>query len=732
MSDGLVSSITKQLIFQHHFPIDFNFAKLPNTTEPNATAPSASAPTLSIPHNKLVCRNNSELFFAQGNLVRCCTINPVTSNYKLLKTPRADFEVVSLEINESGSFLAIVGDSKVDVVSLPPVLNTKQKSVYIEAKNYRITNVGKIRKVLWQSIVANDSMLVILNDKSEVFGFDLKRSATVPLVKISFEEKVNSIAFGSRSKINDGLKLYASTDDKIVSVDFYNDSTKIAVSESAIDVAISDSQNTIEIIKDKFPEKSVLLSSAKTQLEVYDSLRRQLSNNLREVRGLYSDNPYELFIVELRAKAPDYKPREVAQVGADDLVSFGDNEQIGLLATIKNDTISYFSNILGSGLVQYEEPKSVTYAKPKKGFGFVDSFDDVNAEKLFWQSDLNLLEFLQSEKLPFNGRAYLRNLNGYDDKFVAVFDGSLVVVNCGWVKELVSDLENDSIDSLDKIKPTYNLLSSGKNLHGFALLTKFDSEVGIIVRDDLEIVTINSEVVAEEEEKEVKVPLSIEDKPGVPSLAISAEPFAEIESSLKVLESSVTLKNDPNTKLEPTVEVLEKLNKDSLETNQAVFGYTVYAIKLQSRTLAQLKSLKSQVETLKKLADDTPYNNELDERISKALSKQEELDSRIKHVQAKINDEMYKVKNVPLSKEEKEYFNEINEWNKTTLHLIEQLKDIGNGVEECKKNNPEESEDEKDVLEHLQLQQKVKKLVTWLKFQGSEINDLMEKVSIKV
>lgn len=140
MSDELVSLIAKQSIFQHNFPIDLNFAQAPGIKSP--TKPSSQ----SIPYNKLICRNNSELFFAQDNLVRCCTINPITSNYKLLKTAHADFEVVSLEINESSTFLAIVGDLIVDIVSLPLVLNTKQKSVFIEDKHYRITDVGKIKK----------------------------------------------------------------------------------------------------------------------------------------------------------------------------------------------------------------------------------------------------------------------------------------------------------------------------------------------------------------------------------------------------------------------------------------------------------------------------------------------------------------------------------------------------------------------------------------------------------
>lgn len=726
MSDELISLITKQLIFQHSFPTNFNFAQ-----ESGSTIPPASPPAASIPHNKLVCRNNSELFFAQENLVRCCTINPITSNYKLLKTPNANFEVVFLEINESGTFLAIVGDQIIDVVSLPPVLNTKQKSIYIEERHYRITDVGKIKKVLWQSVVANDSMLVILNENSEVFGFDLKKSVKVPSVKISFCEKINSIAFGSRSKINDALKLYASTDDQILSVDFYNSSTRIAVSESAINVAIDDSQNTIETIKEKFPGQSVLLTMAKTQLKVYESLHHQLLNNLREMRGLYTDDPYELFIVEPKLTTADYNPRVVAQIGADDLVSFGDNEHIGLLASIKGDTISYFLNILGSGLVKYEEPKQVGYAKPKKGFGFVDSIDEANAEKIFWEQDLNSLEFLQSEKLPFDGKGYLKNLNGCDDKFVAAIDGSLVVVRCQWVRELLADLENDSIDSLDKIKPTYNLLSSGKDLQGFAIVAKFDLEVGVIVRDNLEIVTINADEVLELEG--VVEQLKIDEKPFVPSLAISAEPFAEIESSLKTLQNSYSLKNDPNVKLEPTIEVLEKLNKDSLATNQAVFGYSVFAIKLQSRTLAQLKSLKLQVETLKNLTDNTPYNDEIDDRIGKFSQKQEELDTRMKHIQSKINDQMYKGKNVPLSKEEKQYFEEINAWNKTTLELIDQLKVISEEVEECKELKPtvEGEYDEKVVLENLQLQQRMKKLITWLKFQGSEIHDLIERVSIK-
>lgn len=64
--------------------------------------------------------------------------------------------------------------------------------------------------------------------------------------------------------------------------------------------------------------------------------------------------------------------------------------------------------------------------------------------------------------------------------------------------------------------------------------------------------------------------------------------------------------------------------------------------------------------------------------------------------------------------------------------MIDQLKELSEEVKECKKIRPaEEDPDEKVVLENLLLQQKVKKLLTWLKFQGSEINDLMERVSIK-
>lgn len=45
--------------------------------------------------NKLVCRNNLDLFFANENLVRCCTINPEYTNFRLLDNKYDDFKIRS-------------------------------------------------------------------------------------------------------------------------------------------------------------------------------------------------------------------------------------------------------------------------------------------------------------------------------------------------------------------------------------------------------------------------------------------------------------------------------------------------------------------------------------------------------------------------------------------------------------------------------------------------------------
>ncbi|KAI3404965.2 NUP82 [Candida oxycetoniae] len=664
-------------------------------------------------------------------------------------------------MNESSTLLAVVGESNVDIVVLPtPHLETQQSSAYVDTTSYRVQIPGKIRKCIWQSICANDSMFVVLNDNSEIFGFDILKSTKIPQIRIKIEnEKINSITFGSRSKIGDGLRIFASTDDKIFALNFYHKGTKIAVSEGAVDLAIVDSQTVISLIIDKFgddPKNSYLLRSALEQLNLYKSFKNQLRHNVREVRGTGSDEPYELFKVDLNflnSSQIDYSPNTVANFGADDLISFGGNEQVTLLAMIKNNTISYFINILDCGFIKHEEPAGANYTKPKKGFGFVDTFDEVNAENIFWENELCVLDYLQSDKLPAKGgggggACILQNINNCDNKFVAVIDSDIVVVDCAWVEDFLSELQNDvKYDfSPHKIRPTYNLLSSGDDLQGFAFVNKFQQEIVIVVREQLELVKLTTEpeeekkLIAAGDQPKTKDSSRIVPQSQLDTTTLFTEPFAEIEEYLRKLKVSTIVSSTKATNLNPAIENLEELNKISQVTNSIISNYTVFAVKLQSRVITQLQSVKLQFERLQSISSIKPYNEKHSDRICKLFERQKQLDLKMKVIQDKISDQFYKAKDLPLSVAEKKYFEEINTCNKTSKELVRKLDEYKEQVERINKekeklstNKEEEKKEENEqVLQTLQLEQKVKRLIVWLKSQDADINDMMKKVKIAV
>ncbi|KAI5950252.1 NUP82 [Candida jiufengensis] len=723
MSESLISSISKQSIFQHHTSIESSTFITKNKL---------------ISKNNLILRYDSEIYFAIDNMIRCCKINPITTNYKLIRTLQPQFEIFSLELNDSGNLLAVIGESEIEIIEIPLILNTKQKSIYIEGttnKRIKLTN-GKIKKVLWQSIIANDSMLVVLTDQSEILGYNIRKSTIIPLIQIKNNQKINSITFGSKSKISEGLKLYASTDDSILSFDFYTNSTSIAISENSLDVAIADTESIIDLIKQEFKNNTSLLRQAENQLQYYQDLQKnELSKNFREVRSIYSNDPLELFIIEHNRETPNYEPLIVANIGADDLISFGDNEQISLIATIKNNTISYFTKILDLNFIKIKQTPN-NYLKPKKGFGFIDSQNDNNLEYKFYKENLNGLDFIQSETIPIAGKGFLKNLHKKEDKFVAVIESNLFTVNCEWVEKLLNDFKNNNEDCLSTIKPIYNLISSGDDLQGFAFVSQFDQEVAIVVRDNLEIVTIKNSINEYEEPESSNKTLAIEDKPSLPSLNLTSDqPFDEIENNLKALKKSIIIK--PPGNLNPSIENLNKFNDITKHTNKNVTNFSIYAIKLQSRMISQLKSLNLQVDTLKTLSTNTqPYDEKLDSRISKIQQRQSRLNLKLQNLQTKLNDEFYKIKDIPISIEEKKYFEEINQCNKLTFELIEKLDSYEDQVLQLKTAKKQQAtdknnKDNKDgILEDLQINQKVKKLKNWLNSQDHEIHDLMDKVKI--
>ncbi|KSA02912.1 uncharacterized protein AC631_01277 [Debaryomyces fabryi] len=388
-----------------------------------------------VSQNKLVCRNNLDLFFANENLVRCCTINPEYTNFRLLDNKYDDFKIRSLEMNSLGSLMAIIGDTELVVVSLPTSLTSSNSSL-LQVKSYKIHGIeGQIKKVVWQSIVANDCCFVVLNDKSQIKSYDLSLSSHEPQLSIDLNkenafkgETALSISFGSEANLSGSLTLYvaASSSNVFAIYPFIHKQGSIATTKTNVQDLLDESASLITAIQGKFPSTDLVQSSNQnglnhTSMQQYayiSSLSKQFETSLtprKEYRHLLSANPLELSVLtqELPSNFSPVVQGPVTIVKdktLKDLACIASNNSISILAAISisksNETyLSYHSQLkplimqfenndesLGNENVtpvknsQIEANKSESinkkgYIRPKKGFGYIDEVELTNEEE---------------------------------------------------------------------------------------------------------------------------------------------------------------------------------------------------------------------------------------------------------------------------------------------------------------------------------------------------------------
>ena len=116
-----------------------------------------------------------------------------------------------------------------------------------------------------------------------------------------------------------------------------------------------------------------------------------------------------------------------------------------------------------------------------------------------------------------------------------------------------------------------------------------------------------------------------------------------------------------------TVDSLSNLNSLSVRTIQVASSYTMFGIKLQSRILANLDSLKEQLHILEKVKNEYDGDQkDHTEKLEKLTEKQAKLDERMIKLQQKIFDGLNKFKQdktLPISEAERNWFKEINSIN---------------------------------------------------------------------
>lgn len=417
-----------------------------------------------ISQNKLICRNNLDLFFANENLVRCCTVNPDYNNFRLLDNKYDNFKIRSLEMNSLGSLLAIVGDTDLVVVTLPVSLTASNNSL-LPVKSYKIQGIGgNIKKVIWQSVISNDCCLVVLDDKSVIRSYDLSLSYYEPQLSINLNdhgnfksESASAITFGSNTNLTGGLTLYVSTlNSNVFAVyPFIHKLGKIATTEPNVRDLLDESTILINTIEENFPSKDLIQSCKKSILKRASTrqyayalaLYKQLESSVRprnEYRNLTSENPLELCI--LNQELPDgLKATLQGPIATNegainkDIICINSNNNISILASIsvsdsKECVVSYLSQLKplimkqdddepDSGPILLEKPKIEAkkpegYVKPTRGFGFIDAteleeeqeqpeigkeeFEEKiqGAELYFWKNEFNELNTLALDKIP--------------------------------------------------------------------------------------------------------------------------------------------------------------------------------------------------------------------------------------------------------------------------------------------------------------------------------------------
>ncbi|KAG7662115.1 NUP82 [[Candida] subhashii] len=813
-----ISSILNQSIFKTHWE------KSKQSSENHCSG-----------YNTLVCKDNTELYFTSKNMVRCCTINQKTFNYKLMRSSSTFnyFEVTQLVMNSSETLMALVGNFSIHINTLPKLAMDDPTSSCINNAVYEIHNInGRVKKVLWQSIAQNDQVLVVLNDKSEIRAYDVLKSPHNPQLSIDlkqFPEFTNqvatSMAFGSVKNLTGALTLYVSTASHVYAIyPFTARHANIATSLESINIALQETKTAMELIQENFPgslldtASSEIHKAALKQYEYYTYLKNQLTSPsaiktkdaVRFPNSSQAFQPYTLYQELSSWQAPSLQgPIATATSGntlpIEDIYSFGDNEHVSLLASVssirKNEgtTITYYAQLspilmkykmLGEDGQQQQRqaaavaasspkvPKKMSvirskYIKPKRGFGFIDLAEkdeeeakaeaeqaqEVNLsivkyqqENKFWQEELSVLDILQTDAIQLqnssNRGSYFGKLDEY--KFAVVVDCSLAIIDCSWVKSLVSQLSQKNPEELDlEINSTYSIATAGADLiTSFAYIKDIVAGTGeylLVIRNsreqDLEMIhvvdTTPEETIVELKSEFKRIEL--------PSIRVSNEPFEEITQELSSL-ALVKIGEDVSKQIvdqpiESKGEYLAGMNEVSMDVISVVTNYTSFGIKLQSRILSQLDALKSQASIVLKMKEQVTEDDKLSkqqEKIDELINNQETLNKRMDDLSQKIFDSIQKYrssKSLPISEAERGWFNEINAINanvnlgtKEDESIVKKVENLQNQVETIINNVKSGKIKEVDHLKQLELQQRLNKLKTWLHHESSMIESLKSKL----
>ncbi|RLV96665.1 Nucleoporin NUP82 [Spathaspora sp. JA1] len=682
----------------------------------------------------LAIRDNRDIYYCSNNIVRWCDITKSTKNYQLLQREVnfngacAGGDVISTVMNSSGTLLGLIGDSYVEVVTLPS--KQESKDVFLRNSSFKIDPKGHIKKAIWQSCVANDSMLVLLVDNT-IKAYDLTKSLHTPQVEVRLNVEASSISFGSEVSLSGGLTLYVATTtgDIYAIYPFVPGACNLAITREQLDLAIEETELIMQLIHPKFPLSSTLNLAVVRQYEHYMHLKSSLGytfNQVKEIRGVHTDKLEEFYIVSpflwsIRRELQG--PIAHMNESIDDIFNFGNSAMTflaGVSTSEHSSTVSYFAQVspLLMNCLPLRPPQvDKKYAKPKKGFGFVDLQDQAitqqQQELEFHKTELSKLDKLHSDVIEIGGdTGHFGKLDNV--RFGLIVDNTVIVIEHPWTDKfaqqpeinseyLLATIEHSPITSFAYIKDC--LTDTGEYL---IVITSDNLSIIAIVNNVPPVETVKVEKPKPQEKSQVK-----QDNPVLDELSQEL-------SALKI-SPPINVSNDPS-------ECLNQVNQTSINIINTSVQFTSMAIKLQSKIISNLESLKLQAVTVtniaKKYTEQQKQQQVKQDRIDLLLSKQSKLNEKMKSIQGKLLDNLQtNSPSLPLSEAERTWFKEINS-------ITEKLNttdwdNLSKQVESIKQQQPKKQ----DHLKQLELQQRVSKLYTWLKQEDVMIKDIKEKLT---
>lgn len=679
-----------------------------------------SNPVLNQPHtisNVATCRNNTEIFLALGNVVRCCSINNRTSNYKVLHIPHLDYVIRNLILNDQGNLLAIVGDgSQVTVCFLPTSISSSSVSS-IEVKHYRLSieDSLSIKKCIWQPSVANGNCLVVLTDDDVIRNFDLSISSIEPQLVVDLKKEDNfkgetaaAIAFGNQNLLSGTLTLYVLTQDggKVFAIyPFIHQAALILTSRNDIKQLHDETVAITNYVEQARSENASKLAEAQFKYVdyIYSQLFTPVSPRIDGATGK--------FVLSQMKDVPD---QNVALQGplfdgnstgkGIDITSISGVGNLSLLASSSIDSDEVFINYFGqlnsllmrwknnnTGHQTISKPISLKnsngYKKPSRGFGYIDEEeeDDSDVEETRLKNDNSLLKkflsvtHLRSDILLSTKEAKVE-LSSYDYNFLIRIGRSEIFSASGeWFQHIFENL------SIDESKDIIYKLISKQPLKGFFLAKDVITEEGtfIISTDDNGILKIKQIVKGIELNKIERKPTHFTiDASKYKTLSatplLTNEPFQELQAEIDCL--SQNLKNTPlrNSITDRTIALEKKIpisdskyltsiNQLSIQTIRHVSEFTHFALNLKGRLDKQLDTLRESISLLNKVRNSfvkLPEELEsINSKIAELDTRQVQIIERLNKVHQLIFDAVQKLKisnQLPLSDSETLWFKEIN------------------------------------------------------------------------